>query len=300
MLGGRTIVKGEPLLTCAPTVTTTLPVVAPTGTITVMLVVLQALAAAAAVPLKVTVLVPCSVPKLVPVMVIDAPTAPAFWLRLVMVGGGGRLMRILKACVAVCAGLLESVTIIVKFDVTLGASGVPEISPALLRVKPDGTAPALVVNVSVPNPVAATIWLYAVPATPGGSVVVVMFGGAGKLITILRAWVAVIGVMVLESVTLTVKFTVPLGPVGFPEIVPAPLRVRPAGNVPALMENVTVPAPPVFAIAWLYAVPSTPAGRVVVVIAGAAVTVIVTANVFVMSVTEVAVITAVPEALPAL
>jgi len=36
------------------------------------------------------------------------------------------------------------------------------------------------------------------------------------------------------------------------------------------------------------------------VIAGAAVKVIVTANVFVMSVTEVAVITAVPEALPAL
>src|SRR5947207_2658930 len=170
MLGGRTTVKGEPLLTCAPTVTITLPVVAPTGTVTVMLVALQALAAAAAVPLKVTVLDPCAVPKLVPVMVIDAPTVPAFWLRLVMVGGGGRLMRILKACVAVCTGLLESVTIAVKFDVALGVVGVPEIRPALLRVKPGGTAPALVVNVIVPNPVAATIWLYAVPATPGGSV----------------------------------------------------------------------------------------------------------------------------------
>jgi hypothetical protein len=76
MLGGRTIVKGEPLLTCPPTVTTTLPVVAPTGTNTVRLVVLQALAAAAAVPLNVTVLAPCVVPKLVPMMVIDAPTAP--------------------------------------------------------------------------------------------------------------------------------------------------------------------------------------------------------------------------------
>jgi hypothetical protein len=261
-----------------------------------MLVAVQALAGAAAVPLKVTVLDPCAVPKLVPVMVIDAPTVPAFWLRLVMVGGGGGLMRILRACVAVCTGLLESVTITMKFDVALGVVGVPESRPALLRVKPGGTAPALVVNVSVPNPVAATIWLYAVPATPGGSVVVVMAGAGGKLTRILRAWMAVIGVMVLESVTLTVKFAVPLGPVGFPEIVPAPLRVRPAGNVPALMENVTVPAPPVFAIAWLYAVPSTPAGRVVVVMAGTAVTVIVTVNVFVMSVTEVAVITALPEA----
>jgi hypothetical protein len=247
-------------------------------------------------PLKVTVLDPCAVPKLVPVMVIDAPTAPAFWLRLVMVGGGGRLMRILKACVAVCAGLLESVTITVKFDVTLGASGVPEIRPAGLRVKPDGSAPALVVNVSVPNPVTTTGWLYAVPATPGGSVVVVKVGLGGKLTRILRAWVAVIGVMVLESVTLTVKFTVPLGPVGVPEIVPAPLRAKPVGNAPALMENVTVPAPPVFWITWLYAVPSTPAGSVVVVMAGTAVTVIVTVNIFVMSVTEVAVITAVPEA----
>jgi len=300
MVGGRTIVNGDPLLATPNTVTTTLPVVAPAGTNTVMLVALQALAAAAVFPLKVTVLDPCAVPKLVPVMVIDAPTAPAFWLRLVMVGGGGRLMRILKARVAVCAGLLESVTITVKFDVTLGASGVPEIRPAGLRVKPDGSAPALVVNVRVPNPVAATIWLYAVPATPAGSVVVVMFGGAGKSITILRAWVAVIGVMVLESVTLTVKFTVPLGPVGVPEIVPVPLRVRPAGNAPALMENVTVPAPPVFAIAWLYAVPSTPPGSVVVVIAGGAVTVIVSVDIFVVSVTEVAVITAVPEALPAL
>src|SRR5882672_5982373 len=159
MVGGRTIVNGDPLLATPNTVTTTLPVVAPAGTNTVMLVALQALAAAAVFPLKVTVLDPCGVPKLVPVMVIDAPTAPAFWLRLVMVGGGGRLMRILKACVAGWGGLLESVTITVKFDVTLGAVGIPEIRPALLRVKPAGNAPALVVNVSVPNPVAATIWL---------------------------------------------------------------------------------------------------------------------------------------------
>jgi hypothetical protein len=69
-------VKGEPLLAVPNTVTTTLPVVAPTGTVTVMLVALQALAAAAAVPLKVTVLDPCAAPKLAPVMVIDAPTAP--------------------------------------------------------------------------------------------------------------------------------------------------------------------------------------------------------------------------------
>ena len=68
--------KSEPLLASPPTVTTTSPVVAPVGTVTVMLVALQALAVPAEVPLKVTVLEPCVAPKFVPVMVIDTPTAP--------------------------------------------------------------------------------------------------------------------------------------------------------------------------------------------------------------------------------
>jgi hypothetical protein len=85
MLGGRTIVKGDPLLACPATVTITLPEVAPVGTVTVMLVVLQTLAVAG-VPLKVTVLLPCADPKVVPVMVIWAPIAPEVWLRLVMAG----------------------------------------------------------------------------------------------------------------------------------------------------------------------------------------------------------------------
>ena len=100
----------------------------------------------------------------------------------------------------------------------------------------------------------------------------------------------------LESITLTVKFAVPLGPAGAPLIVPEELRVSPGGSVPALTVNVSAPAPPVLAIAWLYAVPSTPAGSVVVVIAGAALTVIVKVAVFAVSETDVAVITAVPAA----
>jgi len=69
-------VKADPLLAVPNTVTTTLPVVAPAGTDTVMLVALQALAAAAAIPLNVIVLVPWVAPKLVPVMVIDVPAGP--------------------------------------------------------------------------------------------------------------------------------------------------------------------------------------------------------------------------------
>ena len=52
-----------------------------------MLVALQ-LVGVAAVPLKVTVLVPCVAPKVVPVTVTDVPTGPNVVERLPMAGGG--------------------------------------------------------------------------------------------------------------------------------------------------------------------------------------------------------------------
>ena len=63
-----------------------MPVVAPLGTGTTMLVALQ-LVGVAAVPLNVTVLVPCDAPKFVPVIVTEVPTGPEVGLRLVMLGG---------------------------------------------------------------------------------------------------------------------------------------------------------------------------------------------------------------------
>ena len=57
MFGGVTTVKTTPLLATPPTVTTTLPVVAPVGTGTAIVVALQ-LVGVAVVPLNVTVLVP--------------------------------------------------------------------------------------------------------------------------------------------------------------------------------------------------------------------------------------------------
>ena len=57
--GGQTgIVKLTPLLASVPTVTITLPEVAPKGTAAVILVALQFVTVVAATPLKVTVLVP--------------------------------------------------------------------------------------------------------------------------------------------------------------------------------------------------------------------------------------------------
>lgn len=73
------------MLAKPPTVTTTEPVVAPAGTVVVMVVALQAVAVAL-VPLKLTELLPCVEPKFVPAILMDAPTAPELGVRLVMVG----------------------------------------------------------------------------------------------------------------------------------------------------------------------------------------------------------------------
>jgi hypothetical protein len=88
MLGAAVVtVKLTPLLATPPTVTTTLPVVAPAGTGATMLVALQVVAVVA-IPLNVTVLVPCVAPKFAPAIVTDAPTNPDVGFRLVMLGPG--------------------------------------------------------------------------------------------------------------------------------------------------------------------------------------------------------------------
>jgi hypothetical protein len=87
MLGAATTVNFTPLLATPLVLTTTLPVVAPVGTVVTIDVALQ-LPTVAVVPLKVTVPVPCVAPKPVPVIMTDAPTAPVVGDRLVMVGVG--------------------------------------------------------------------------------------------------------------------------------------------------------------------------------------------------------------------
>jgi hypothetical protein len=83
MLGVDDTVKFTPLVATPPTVTSTLPVVAPVGTDVAMLVALQVVTVAA-VPLNVTVLVPCEDPKFVPVIVTGVPTGPDVVDSLVM------------------------------------------------------------------------------------------------------------------------------------------------------------------------------------------------------------------------
>jgi hypothetical protein len=84
--GAGTTVNATPLLAFPLTVTTTLPVLAPVGTIATIELVLQLEIVVAVVPLNLTVLVPWLEPKPLPAMVTDAPTAPVFGVRLVMDG----------------------------------------------------------------------------------------------------------------------------------------------------------------------------------------------------------------------
>src|SRR6266849_334196 len=86
MVGGGVTVKSTLLLSTPPTVTTTLPVVAPVGTDTAILFALQLETVVTGVPLNVTVLPLWLAPKFAPAIVIDAPTGPDVGLRLVMLG----------------------------------------------------------------------------------------------------------------------------------------------------------------------------------------------------------------------
>jgi len=98
---GATTVNVAELLGPAPvTVTTTAagPTGTPCGTGTTILVLLQ-LVGVAVTPAKVTVLVPCEVPKFVPVIVTEVPTGPVVGARLVIVGvapAGGMISTMLR------------------------------------------------------------------------------------------------------------------------------------------------------------------------------------------------------------
>src|SRR5216684_6456898 len=161
-------VKLTPLLAAPPTVTTTLPVVAPLGTAAVMLATLQ-LVAVAAVPLNFTVLVPCVAPKFAPPIVTDVPTNPAVGFKLVMLGVG---------------------TGTVKFTPLLATP--PTVTTTLPVVAPAGTGTAMLVALQLvgvaPIPLKATLlvpWVVpkfapvivtGVPSTPDVGFRLVMLG----------------------------------------------------------------------------------------------------------------------------
>ena len=139
MVGGMVTVKFTPLLGRAPTVTTTLPVFAPVGTVTAILVALQLANVVAAVPPKVTELPVGLERKFVPLMVICAPTAPEFGLSEVIFGATVKETPLL--------GTLEIVTTTLPVMAAAGTATTTLVSLQLVAA-PANTPPKVTVQVS--------------------------------------------------------------------------------------------------------------------------------------------------------
>src|SRR5271166_6387382 len=172
MLGGTVTVKFAPLLVTPPTVTTTLPVVAPLGTGTVILVPLHAVGVPA-VPLNVTVLVPCVAPKFVPVIITGVPTAPDIWLKLVMLGGTVTVkfapLLVTPPTVTTTLSVVAPLGTGTVILVPLHAVGVPAV-PLNVTVLVPCVAPKFVPVIITGVPTAPDIWLKLVML--GGTVTV--------------------------------------------------------------------------------------------------------------------------------
>ena len=145
-------------------------------------------------------------------------------VKLIVVTVKGMTITILNGLVAVSP--LASLTSAVKLEVP-AAVGIPEITPAPVRLNPGGKLPAVSDHVyaGVP-PVAASVWLYATETVPLGRLAVVTNKGVAT--TMLSDWVAVLPA---ASATCTVKLLVP-AVLGAPEITPEKLKFNPGGRLP--------------------------------------------------------------------
>ena len=216
-------VNATPLLACVPTVTTTFPVVAPAGTVTLMLVALQ-FVAVATVPLNITVLVPCVPPKFVPVIVTAVPTAPELGFRLVIPGAGAVTVKVtpLLACVP---------TVTTTFPVIAPAGTVTAILVSLQLVAVAVVPLNLTVLVPWVAPKFVPVIVTAVPTGPD----------VGFRLVIAGAGVVTVNVTPLLACVPTVTTTLPVAaPVGTVTTMLVALQlVTPAAFVP----NVTVLVP---------------------------------------------------------
>jgi hypothetical protein len=140
------------------TVTTTFPLVAPVGTVAVIVVAFQRETDPAAVPLKVTVLVPWLGPKPVPVMVTAVPTGPEFRERYEITGRGTTVkatgllatpFTVTTTLPLVAEGGTKAVIL-----VALQLDAVPEFMPLNVTVLLPCVAPKLVPLIVIAAPVA--------------------------------------------------------------------------------------------------------------------------------------------------
>jgi hypothetical protein len=135
------------------------PVVAPAGTSATMLVALQ-FVGVAAIPLNLTVLVPCVAPKLAPVIVTEVPASPDVGFRLVMLGAAA------AEIVKFTPLLARPPTVTVTFPVVAPAGTGTTMLVALQFVGVAGVPLNLTVLLPCVAPKFAPVIVTEAPATP--------------------------------------------------------------------------------------------------------------------------------------
>jgi hypothetical protein len=167
-------VKGTPLLATPPTVTTTLPLVAPVGTGTTILVSLQ-LVGVPAVPLNVTVLVLWVPPKPLPLTVTEVPTTPEAGFTPVMFGGFVIVNRTLLLLIP----LIETMTGPVVAPTGTGTTIEVSLQLVVRAVTPLKVMKLVLVPTVGPKFVPVTVTT--VPIGPEFGLRLLMFGGGVTL-----------------------------------------------------------------------------------------------------------------------
>ena len=119
--------------------------------------------------------------------------------------------------------------------------GVPVIVPvAVLRVKPPGKAPTVMLHVIGAVPVAVSVSVYAVPTVPWSSVCAGIVGATTGAAIVMDSCLVTLPKLFWAR---TVKLNVPAA-VGVPVIAPVvAFSVKPPGSAPAAMLNVSGIAP---------------------------------------------------------
>jgi hypothetical protein len=123
--------------------------------------------------------------------------------------------------------------------------GVP-LTTHPVRLRPSGNAPVIEQLYGEVPPFAVIVELYATPTVPFGNVLV-MFRALGAITIVSLALMLCVGL--LESVTFTVTVELP-AVVGVP-LTAQPVRLRPAGSVPAVIEHAYGDVPPAASIVAL-------------------------------------------------
>ena len=139
-------------------------------------------------------------------------------------------MMIVSTWLTFCAG--EPVSVTLTVTITLPAVvGVP-LTTHPVSERPCGNAPVIKQLYGEVPPLAVIVALYATPTVPFGKVFVIV-SALGAITIVSLALMLCVGL--LESVTFTVTVELP-AVVGVP-LTAQPLRLSPAGSVPAVIEH---------------------------------------------------------------